>query len=68
MACRNFSLDDVKFLFRSGVIRREPEYDVKRGEWAYRIEGKSLDDEPMYAAFSFKFCWSVTVITVSFND
>lgn len=40
-------MPDVIHAIRFGLIFEEPEQDIKTGEWKYRVEGESVDGEPL---------------------
>jgi uncharacterized DUF497 family protein len=62
---RGFELTDVVELARSGRIFNPPEFDVKHGEWKWRIEGKAIDRRAVYVVFSVLGDKTVKAITIA---
>lgn len=52
MKKRRYSMLDVTHAIKNGVIYTEPEKDVRTGEWKYKIEGQSVDGEPLTVVVS----------------
>lgn len=68
LAKERLEISDAKYVLKHGHIFREPEIDIKTGEWKYRIEGKTPDGERLGIVFSFKAidaCFVITVFAVT---
>ena len=46
--------DDALLVLRSGQIYDEPEHDIRKGEWKYRMEGYEPGGKWLVIVFSFK--------------
>jgi hypothetical protein len=61
---RGYTTDDIEHILKNGVITKEPEYDQKRQDWKYRVEGKDIDNDNAVAItviVSHRELWVVTV-------
>lgn len=47
MAQRKVSMQDVIYILKKGAIFIEPELDIKINQWKYKVEGKTIDGEPL---------------------
>lgn len=47
MAQRKVSMQDVIYILKNGAILDEPELDIKINRWKYKVEGKTIDGEPL---------------------
>jgi Domain of unknown function (DUF4258) len=61
---RDFDLQDVYACLKSGQIFRAPEFDIKHGEWKYRIDGAGVDGSELILVVCFKQEQNTLVITV----
>ena len=61
---RNYSLVDVEYILRNGVVTKEPEYDPRHQNWKYRVEGKTIDDDEAVAITVIISHRELNVITV----
>src|SRR5450755_854489 len=60
--------EDALYILRHGHILREPELDIKTGEWKYRLEGRTPDGIRIAVVFSFKrvdMCFLITIFTIT---
>lgn len=55
---------DAYYVLKHGQIFKEPEQDIKSGEWKYRIEGETLDKQKIAVVFCFKTVDKLFLITV----
>lgn len=46
-------LGDARQVLKTGNIHDEPEFDVRRQQWRYRIEGKEPDGKWLAMIFTF---------------
>lgn len=47
-------LGDVLAVCRSGAVVRAPEPDLRTGEWIYRLEGRTVDDDRIAVVFKLE--------------
>ena len=47
-------MGDVLTVCRSGAVLRAPEPDLRTGDWIYRIEGRTPDDDSIAVVFKFE--------------
>ena len=47
-------IGDVLAVCRSAVVIRAAEPDLRTGEWIYRIEGRTTDDDRIAVVFKFE--------------
>jgi hypothetical protein len=58
---------DALYVLKHGHIYREPEQDIKTGEWKYRIDGRTLENQEIAVVFCFKRadrCFLITVFAI----
>lgn len=61
-------MSDATYVLKHGHILREPEPDIKTGEWKYRIEGTTTESKRLAVVFCFKAldtCFCITVFTLT---
>ena len=51
MAQRHFHMGDVRNLAHEGRIYNPPEWDLRHGQYKWRVEGKALDGRTLYVVF-----------------
>lgn len=64
LAADGFDIQDAFHVIRHGCIYREPEQDIKTGQWKYRVEGSTADRRSLAVVFSFKtvdMCFLISV-------
>jgi hypothetical protein len=61
---RGFDAADILALAHNGRVLNPPEFDVKHGEWKWRIEGKAIDGRAVYVVFSVLSGKAVKGITI----
>lgn len=54
LASDGLTMEDVLAVCHSGVILMAPEKDIKTGDWKYRIEGYTADQEDVALIFTLK--------------
>ena len=59
-----FDVNDLKTLARTGAVLNPPEWDVKHGEWVWRIEGRAQDGRTAYVVFGVLGPHQVKAITI----
>jgi hypothetical protein len=67
LANEGMTIQDAQYLLKHGHIYREPEPDIKTGEWIYRMEGKTLEAAKLAIVFCFKVdetCFLITVFSL----
>jgi hypothetical protein len=64
MAQRQFDLNDVGHVARTGRIHNPPEWDMAHGEWTWRIEGQAVDGRTAYVVFGILGEKTVRGITI----
>ena len=58
------TMQDVLTVCRTGVVVDPPEPDIRSGEWKYRIEGRTLDQDLVVVVFCFRAEDGAVFITV----
>ena len=61
---RNYDSQDIEHILRNGVVTREPEYDQKRQDWKYRVEGNTIDGDLAVAITVIVNQYELSVVTV----
>lgn len=64
MEKRNYDVNDLEHILEKGVIKKEPEYDIKHGHWKYRVEGKAIDGDEAIAVTAIISHDELIIITV----
>jgi hypothetical protein len=67
LANEDMTIQDAQYVLKHGQIYREPEPDIKTGEWKYRMEGKTLEAVEVAVVFCFKVdetCFLITVFSL----
>lgn len=60
---RNFDMNDVISVKDTGIIEKDPERDIKTGEWKYNIRGEDTEGQPLEIVFSILGDRKVKLIT-----
>lgn len=64
LAAEQVSLQDAWSVLRTGQVYREPERDIRTGEWKYRVEGQEPDGKWLVIVLCFKSKDRAFLITV----
>jgi hypothetical protein len=64
LAQEGLEIIDAQRILKHGHIYKEPEQDIKTGEWKYRIEGPTIDSRELRIVFCFKAIDMCLLITV----
>lgn len=64
LANDGLTMEDVLTVCRSGAVIMAPEPDIRTGDWKYRMEGRTADDENVAMVFTFKLERKAVLITV----
>lgn len=54
LAAEGLDILDAYNVLKTGNIFREPEPDIRTGDWKYRMEGIDLEGKPLAVVFCFK--------------
>ena len=54
LANEGLDILDAHNVLRTGIIFKEPEPDIRSGDWKYRIEGTDLEGKLLAVIFCFK--------------
>ena len=64
LANEEISFEDVWNVLRRGRVYEEPEEDLRKGEWKYRIEGAEPGGKWIVIVFCFRRIDTVVLITI----
>jgi hypothetical protein len=54
LANEGLDILDAHNVLRMGNIFKEPEPDIRSGDWKYRMEGTDLEGKPLAVVFCFR--------------
>jgi hypothetical protein len=64
LANEALAIQDAYHVLKRGVILREPEQDIRTGEWKYRMEGADVEGKRLAVVFCFKEAEATFLITI----
>ena len=53
MIQRNITQPSVDFVLEHGIVRREPEFDIRFRQWRYLVEGPDAKGQNLRLVFTF---------------